>query len=68
MNPLHRTPPRPLDFLSVRGHSHIVITGSEWSRSHGAIGNMAPGLLDAWDALLDSRDAAHELPDGRLPA
>lgn len=69
MNPLHRTPRRPLDLLSVRGPSHIVQTDAAGARSFGAISALAPDVLDAWDRYLDSKDPANEDPlTGRLPA
>ena len=54
------------DFIAIRGQSLLVLTDAIGPWCNGAFDTLEPVLLDAWDALLDSRDAAHEGPDGKL--
>ena len=59
----------PLDLLPVSsGPTHIVVVTADGPRSFGALSSHRVDALRELDVWLDAKDAANELPDGRLEA
>lgn len=46
------------DFIAVRGQSLLVMVRDNGPWCYGAFDTLEPSLLDAWDAMLDSKDPA----------
>lgn len=54
--------------LTVASSNNVLsIKDHAGPRTFGFFYEHSPQSLTRWDAYLDSRDAAHELPDGSLP-
>lgn len=49
------------------GNNVLILKDRHGVRTAGFFYEHNPRALAAWDAWLESRDAAHELPDGSLP-
>lgn len=60
--------PHVLPLLTVASSNNVLsIKDHAGPRAFGFFYEHSSESLTRWDAYLDSRDAAHELPDGSLP-